>query len=141
MYTKLTINTDGGARGNPEPAGIGVVICDEAGQKVADYKKYIGETTNNVAEYKALILGLQEAVRLGAAEVLVRMDSELVVRQMQGKYKIKEPTLKLLAQEVFALTNKFKSLTFQHVFREENKLADKLVNIAIDGEMWTDPTA
>jgi len=129
---KLVINTDGGARGNPGPAGIGVVIADSLGNIIGRHKKYIGEATNNVAEYKALILALQEARKLKADQLLINMDSELIVRQMQGRYKIKEPALKLLASEVLKLTGQFKNVTFHHVFREQNKEADKLVNLAID---------
>ena len=133
---KLIINTDGGARGNPGPAGIGVVIRDEQNKIIAQHKKYIGEATNNVAEYKALILALGVASsELGVAGEItleIRMDSELIVRQMQGRYKIKEPTLQVLAAEVFKLKNNFKNITFTHVRRELNKEADKLVNEAID---------
>jgi|SRR5581483_597271 len=129
---KLTIFTDGGARGNPGPAGIGVVIHDEAGKVIKQLKQYIGEATNNTAEYKALILALREAAALKADDLQINMDSELIVRQMQGVYKIKEPNLKILAQEVIILRNQFKSVTFTHVPREQNKAADKLVNQAID---------
>jgi ribonuclease HI len=134
---KLIINTDGGARGNPGPAGIGVVIADENQQIIGRHKQYIGEATNNVAEYKALILALTEAQRVSNLEpstlhLEIRMDSELIVRQMQGRYKIKEPTLKLLAGEVLILIKHFKNVTFHHVPREQNKEADKLVNQAID---------
>jgi ribonuclease HI len=129
---KLIINTDGGARGNPGPAGIGVVVRDEGGKIIAGHKQYIGETTNNVAEYKALILGLVEIHKMGATDVLVNMDSELVVKQMKGQYKIKEPGLQLLAGEVFKLIKNFHSVNFNHVRREFNKEADKLVNEAID---------
>jgi ribonuclease HI len=128
----LTINTDGGARGNPGPAGIGVVIANSSGKIIGRHKKYIGEATNNVAEYKALILALQEVFKLGAQELLINMDSELVVRQMQGSYKIKEPNLKILAGEVLTLIKKFKNVSFAHVLREKNKEADELVNQAID---------
>lgn len=148
---KLILNTDGGARGNPGPAGIGAVISDETGKIISRHKKYIGEATNNVAEYKALILALQEAAKIketrskiqsNLQDILhpisyilnleVRMDSELIVRQMQGKYKIKEPTLKELAAEVFKLTNNFESIFYKHIPREQNKEADKLVNEAVD---------
>jgi ribonuclease HI len=130
----LIIYTDGGARGNPGPAGIGVVFRDERGKIVAEFKGYIGEATNNCAEYKALILALTEASTLNPQPSIleIRMDSELIVRQMQGRYKIKEPTLKLLAAEVLKLRNQFKNVTFHHVPREQNKEADKLVNEAID---------
>lgn len=129
---KLIINTDGGARSNPGPAGAGVVIRDEKNLIIAEHKKYLGEQTNNFAEYQALIMALSEAVKLGADTLRINMDSELIVRQMQGKYKIKEPTLKLLAGEVFKLMNQFKNVEFHHVYREQNKEADKLVNEAID---------
>ena len=140
MTKKIIINTDGGARGNPGPAGIGVVIADESGSIIGEHKKYIGEATNNVAEYKALILALEKAQEISNLKLQIsndtaleiRMDSELIVRQMQGRYKIKEPTLKLLAGEVLALIKNFKTVSFTHVRREQNKLADKLVNEAID---------
>ena len=154
--SKLIINTDWGARGNPGPAGIGVVIADEKGNIISQHKKYIGEATNNQAEYQALILALREAEKIsnfkfqiskspspnpspegrGKEMVLeIRMDSELIVRQMQGAYKIKEPQLKVLAAEAFKLSNGFKSVAFRHVPREQNKRADKLVNEAIDGAL------
>jgi ribonuclease HI len=129
---KLFINTDGGARGNPGPAGIGVVIGDESGKVIGHYKQYIGEATNNVAEYKALLLGLSEAAKLGGEELEIKMDSELIVRQMTGQYKIKEPTLKLLATDALKLLGKFKNAAFRHVPREQNKEADRLVNQALD---------
>ncbi len=131
MSEKLVINTDGGARGNPGPAGIGVVF-QKNGKITEEFKEYIGEATNNVAEYRALILGLQEAVKRSEQDIQVQMDSELVVKQMKGLYKIKEPSLQKLAQEVFKLTRNFKSISFTHVRRELNKAADKLVNQAID---------
>jgi len=134
---KLIINTDGGARGNPGPSGIGVVIATDDGKTISFHKKYIGEATNNVAEYKALILALQEAQRIFNLEssilnLEVNMDSELIVRQMQGRYKIKDERLKILASEVLKLIKQFKTVSFNHVRREQNKLADKLVNEAID---------
>ncbi len=134
---KLTINTDGGARGNPGPAGIGVVIADDTGKIIGRHKQYIGEATNNVAEYKALILALEQAQEISKSKfpisnLEIRMDSELIVRQMQGRYKIKEPTLKLLAAEALTLIKNFKNVAFSHVPREQNKPADRLVNAAID---------
>jgi ribonuclease HI len=129
---KLTINTDGGSRGNPGPAGIGVVIKDDAGELVYQYGGYIGETTNNTAEYKALIKALEEAGHLGATDVAINMDSELIVRQMLGQYKIKEPSLQPLAQQVLNLLKQFQSHSFTHVRREYNKEADALVNQALD---------
>jgi ribonuclease HI len=137
MSLKLIINTDGGARGNPGPAGIGVVIRADDNQIIGEYKQYIGEATNNVAEYKALILALEQAKIISNFQfpifnLEIRMDSELIVRQMNGQYKIKEPTLKLLAAEVLKLIGQFKNVTFHHVPREQNKEADRLVNEAID---------
>lgn len=129
---KIILNTDGGARGNPGPSGIGVVLKDEAGKLLKAQGEYIGTATNNEAEYKALILGLKLAGELKAVEILVRMDSELIVRQMQGVYKIKDEKLKKLAQEVFGLKNNFKNIVFVHVPREKNSEADALVNEAID---------
>jgi ribonuclease HI len=129
---KLTINTDGGARGNPGPAGIGVIIKDEQGQIVYRHGGYLGTATNNTAEYKALIHALTQAKRLGADELHINMDSELIVKQMLGQYKIKEPTLQVLAQEVIALLKSFSQYSFHHVRREFNKEADAMVNLAID---------
>ncbi len=132
MSKIVVLNTDGGARGNPGPAGTGVVIKDETGAILYAVGEYIGEATNNVAEYKALIRALEQAHNLGATEVRVNMDSELIVKQMLGQYKIKEPTLQLLAGEVIKLRNNFKTVSFTHVRRELNKEADLLVNQAID---------
>lgn len=128
---KLIINTDGGARNNPGPAGIGVVFSDEKGTTIATFKEYIGEATNNVAEYRALILALNKAKDFETNEVECRLDSELVVKQLTGHYKCKEATLKGLCAEVQELAF-FKPIKYVHVRREYNKLADKLVNEAID---------
>jgi ribonuclease HI len=132
MSKTLTLNTDGGARGNPGPAGIGVVIRDETGLIIYQHGGYIGEATNNTAEYQALIKALTEAHNLGATAVRINMDSELIVRQMTGQYKIKEPSLQQLAQKVVRLLQHFSEYSFHHVRREFNKDADKLVNRAID---------
>jgi ribonuclease HI len=135
MNKTVVINTDGGARGNPGPAGTGVVIKDESGNVLYAVGEYVGETTNNVAEYKALIRALEQAVILSASIVKVNMDSELIVKQMNGQYKIKEPTLQELAGIVLKLRNKFQNVTFTHVRREFNKEADLLVNQAIDSRL------
>ncbi len=132
MAKILVINTDGGARGNPGPAGIGIVIKDEHGELVYHHGGYIGETTNNVAEYKALIKALQESLNLSGTELKINMDSELVVKQMLGQYKIKEPTLQKLAIEAKSLLTSFDTFSFIHVRREFNTEADALVNQAID---------
>jgi ribonuclease HI len=132
MSKVVVVFTDGGSRGNPGPAGTGVVIKDQAGGILYAVGEYIGETTNNVAEYKALIRALMEAHKLGASEVMVNMDSELIVKQMLGQYKIKEPSLQLLAAEVIKLKNHFVNVSFKHIKREYNQEADKLVNQALD---------
>lgn len=136
---KIVVYTDGGARGNPGPAGIGVVIQNEAGETLHESSAYIGETTNNIAEYEALIRALEDLQMFGEKlkdlHVEVRMDSELVVRQMQGIYKVKEPNLKERFGKVAALKmDRVPNLTFVHVRREHNKRADLLVNEAIDAK-------
>lgn len=128
----LVINTDGGARGNPGPAGIGLVIKSETGELLYSHGAYIGETTNNVAEYSALVKALEEAQNLGATAVRIQMDSELIVKQMTGVYKIKQPVLQELAAKVELLLKKFQSHSFVHVRREFNKEADTKVNEALD---------
>ncbi|MDD5043184.1 MAG: ribonuclease HI family protein [Patescibacteria group bacterium] len=128
---KLKVYTDGGARGNPGPAGIGAVIKDL--KKVLwSAGKYIGETTNNQAEYKALIFGLEKAKELKAVEVECFLDSELVAKQMNREYKVKDKDLAPLFVKVWNLTMGFKKVTFKHIYREDNKDADFLVNEAID---------
>ena len=129
---KLIIYTDGGARGNPGPAGIGVAVYDEKKNLVATRKQFIGTATNNQAEYKAVIFALRIALEIGARHLDFNLDSELVVRQLKGEYKVKNEQLKPLVQEVFKLSNKFDSIEYNHVPREENKLADRLVNEAVD---------
>lgn len=132
MNKKLIINTDGGARGNPGPAAIGVVIRDENDKVIEQISRRIGETTNNQAEYYALIAGLNKAIELGATQVTCVMDSELVVKQLTGQYKIKESGLQKRVAEVLQLSQKFQSIDYKHVLREKNQLADELVNKALD---------
>ncbi|MDP4001137.1 MAG: ribonuclease HI family protein [bacterium] len=132
MNKKLIIYTDGGARGNPGPAAIGVVVRNQSGETLAQISMRIGETTNNQAEYQALIVGLNKAIELGAIQVTCIMDSELVVKQLTGQYKIKEPGLQKRVAEVLQLSHKFQSIDFKHVLREKNQLADELVNKALD---------
>lgn len=129
---KLVLFTDGGARGNPGPAGIGIVIYASGEHPIKQIGKHIGNVTNNQAEYKALIEGLAEAGKLDATEVICFLDSELVVRQLNGQYKVKESELKKLIAEVFRVSNKFLRVEYKHVPREKNKLADQLVNEALD---------
>ena len=99
---------------------------------MAERNRYLGETTNNVAEYSALIFGLKEAERQGAEELLVRMDSQLVVRQIEGVYRVKEPTLQKLHEQALTLLKNFRSFRIEHIPREENAEADKLANLAMD---------
>jgi len=130
---KVLIYTDGGARNNPGPAGVGVVIIN--GTKKIELKKYIGERTNNWAEYEAVVLALTEAKKRGLAgrEIEVRMDSELIQRQMTNEYQVKEESLWPQYMKVHNLVvAHFPHITFVHVRREENKEADRLVNDAID---------
>ncbi len=130
-YKKLTTYTDGGARGNPGPAGIGVVI-KRGNEVVKKYGRYLGETTNNQAEYKALISALEHVTELGAEEVECMLDSELVVKQMKHEYRVKDPDLAPLFLKVYNLTQGFKKVTFHHIPREKNKEADAMVNEALD---------
>ncbi len=132
MPKKIKLFSDGGARGNPGPAGIGAVIQDQEGKVLGEYNEYIGETTNNQAEYKALILGLEKAKEMEAEEVDCFLDSELVTKQMRREYKVKDKDLAPLFVKVWNLGMGFKKITFTHVYREQNKEADRLVNEAID---------
>ena len=129
---KLIIYSDGGARGNPGPAAIGYVILDAGGKELKRARHYLGVATNNHAEYRALIAALEAAANLGFDHIACRLDSELVVKQLNGQYKVKEPSLKPLATEALALTRKFTQVEFTHVPREQNKIADQLVNEALD---------
>jgi len=131
---RLTVYTDGAARGNPGPAGAGVYIQDEHGAPVDEAAEFLGEATNNVAEYHALLLGLQRALELGATTVEIRSDSELLVRQMTGEYRVKNLRLRDLHGRARALQKQFESVDFVHVGRERNRDADRLANRAIDEE-------
>jgi ribonuclease HI len=130
---KLIINTDGGSRGNPGPAAIGVVIKDSSGKILKKEKRCIGETTNNQAEYQALIHGLEHSKELGGTELEFLLDSELVVKQMQGKFRVKDAGLAKQFVRAHNLMTQFKKVTFKHVRREQNTEADALVNEALDG--------
>ena len=124
------LSVDGGARGNPGPAGTGVVL--EMGEDVVRLGEYIGEATNNVAEYRALLLGLETALDLGITGIKVRSDSQLMVRQLNGQYKVKNAALVELYFSAIKLLSGFKKSTLVHVPREQNKEADKMANLAID---------
>lgn len=129
---KLIIHTDGAARGNPGPAGIGVIIRKEDGTILAEISQFIGRATNNVAEYTALITALEKAAALGAEEIEVYTDSELVVKQITGEYRVKNEGLKPLYRQVKELANQFSNLRIAHVVRDKNKEADRLANQGID---------
>jgi ribonuclease HI len=129
---KATLFTDGGARGNPGPAGIGVVLRDEHGEVVGEIAQGIGEATNNVAEYAALIAGLELAQTKGVTDIQIFLDSELVVSQLLGKWKIKKDTLRPLAVKARSLMNRFDSFELKHVRRELNADADRLANQGMD---------
>ncbi len=126
------VHVDGGARGNPGPAAVGVVATDPDGGAVAERKAYIGVATNNVAEYRAVLLGLELARELGASEVEVVNDSELVARQIEGRYKVKNAGLKPLYLETMRVLREFETWSVRSVRRESNKRADELVNEALD---------
>lgn len=129
---KLIIYADGGSRGNPGPSGIGVVIQDDKGKTVNELNKYIGIATNNIAEYNAVIYGLQEALIQRADKVELRLDSELVAKQLNGEYKVKSEEIKPLFLQALHLISGFKNIVIKHIKREENSEADKLVNKAIN---------
>ncbi len=134
----VEIYTDGGARGNPGPAAIGCVILrkSEVGSQkletVWEHGEYIGNTTNNQAEYRALIRALEEAVVRGYKQAICFLDSELLVKQINREYRVKEPTLQPLFVRVYNLTQKFSVINFSHIPREKNKHADRMVNQALD---------
>ena len=129
---RAVLYADGAARGNPGPAGAGAALIDEEGRVVAEAMRFIAHATNNVAEYTALIIGLEEAKRHDVQDLDIRMDSKLVVEQMNGKWKIKHPNLKPLAQQAGALLASFPRRQIRHVPREQNTIADALANRAID---------
>jgi ribonuclease HI len=131
--SRAIVSCDGAARGNPGPAGIGVVIASPDGSVLAEIAEGIGETTNNVAEYTAAIRGLERARELGADEVLLRSDSQLLVNQLSGVYRVKSEHLRPLAKRVAALSASFPDgVRFEHVPRERNKEADRLANLGVD---------
>jgi ribonuclease HI len=134
---RYSIYADGGSRGNPGPAGSGAIIRSEDGETVATVSEFLGVTTNNVAEYTAVLRALETlAAQLGSsskeADVAVRMDSMLVVKQMSGEWKIKHANMKPLAAKVGEAVRAFRSVSFEHVYRDQNKGADQLANEAMD---------
>ncbi len=148
-YKKLIIHTDGGARGNPGPAGLGVVITDEKNKVIKEVSEYIGQATNNQAEYRAVLRAIEELKKMCAESAFSRetgghgrpgsewelefyLDSELVVEQLNRRYKVKNKNLAPLFVKIYNLSQQFRKVTFKHIPREKNKEADALVNKAID---------
>lgn len=131
---KLTLQTDGGSRGNPGPSATGIVIKDSEGKVLAAYGEYLGRQTNNYAEYMAIISALKKAQELGATEVDCIADSKLVIEQLQGHWKVKEPTLQKLFLQAWNLLQGFKHYTLSHTLRAGNKEADAEVNKILDRE-------
>ncbi len=131
---RLTIYTDGGARGNPGPAATGVVIKDDTGKVLSAFGEYLGKQTNNYAEYQAIISGLKKAHELGADEVACVADSKLVVEQLNRRWKVKEPTLQKLFIEAWNAMQKFKKVKISHILRQGNKEADAEVNRVLDNK-------
>lgn len=129
MYTLFT---DGGARGNPGPAATAALLFNQSNELVDFAGEYLGSTTNNQAEYRALLIGLQMAVDNGVQELLCNLDSELVVMQLNGAYRVKHKELIPLFEQIKELRTKFPKITFAHVRREKNKFADKLANLLMD---------
>lgn len=133
---KLLIYTDGWARFNPGPAGIGVFITDEKGKKIEARYKYLGIATNNQAEYQGALHGIRRGIELGATEIELRMDSNLVVEQLSGNFKIKNPELKVIFGDIQDLLRSWSGkIRFIHIRRELNKEADRLSNVAMDEGM------
>jgi ribonuclease HI len=132
MNDELIINTDGGSRGNPGPAASGVVIKSADGKVVEAFGRYLGETTNNQAEYKAILFGLQEAKKYRPRRVHFLMDSELACRQLNGQYRVKNKELMPIYTDIKDLERSLEQVTYTHVYREKNQEADAQVNLAID---------
>lgn len=128
----MILYTDGASRGNPGPAGAGALITEEDGTTIAEKSAYLGEATNNQAEYQALLIGLQEAVKLAPSRLTVRMDSELIVKQLNGEYRVRNSDLLTLHGRAKELVRKLGEVRFVHIPREENFHADRLANQAID---------
>jgi ribonuclease HI len=129
---RVVVRCDGGARGNPGPAGIGVSITTPRGQRLEEIAEALGNATNNVAEYTAVLRGLEAARRLGARRVSVVSDSKLLVEQLNGNFRVRNPTLQRLHADVRAAAKAFEEVGYSHVPRERNRRADELVNLAID---------
>jgi ribonuclease HI len=132
MHPVVIVHTDGAARGNPGPAGAGAIVTTPDGEVLAEIAEGLGEATNNVAEYTATIRGLERAAELGAREVVLRTDSQLLVHQLSGRYRVKAPHLQPLHRRVRELMDSFERVRFEHVPRERNAEADRLANLGVD---------
>jgi len=130
----LNLYTDGACRGNPGEGGAGVVLVDQEGNVVGTASRFLGMCTNNVAEYSALIMGLEEAIRKGCRKLHIFLDSELLVNQINGTYRVKNINLKSLMKEVRGLLSFLDEYTVEHIVRNKNKMADRLANEAIDNK-------
>jgi ribonuclease HI len=135
LSERLVVHVDGGARGNPGPAAIAAVVSNPEGEVVEEHAEAIGHATNNVAEYRALLLGIDRARALGARELDIVGDSELIARQVRGEYRVKDPALRELHARVAAALEGFDRWTIRNVRRAENARADGLVNEALDGRI------
>lgn len=134
QYDEIKFFTDGGSRGNPGPSASGVVILTMNDEVIEAYGSYLGTTTNNVAEWTAVKLALESAAKYGPKRIHGFMDSELVCRQLNGQYRVKHPSLQPIYRDVVELAKQY-DVTFEHVYREKNKLADAQVNLAIDAAL------
>jgi len=132
MQEWITLQFDGGSRGNPGPSGVGVVLSAADGTPLVTLGRFIGRATNNVAEYRGLITALEEAKKLGARKIIIRGDSELIIKQMKGEYKVRHPQLKPLFDQARQLLREFEAHKIEHNLRHKNELADKLANLAMD---------
>lgn len=135
----VIIYSDGASKGNPGDAGIGVVISDQRGKVIGEVSEYIGRATNNVAEYRALIRGLEEARRLGATAVRISTDSQLLARQIAGQYRVKSPALRPLHEILMRALSEFDEVSVSHVLRRLNARADRLANDAVMNHRAKDP--
>jgi ribonuclease HI len=133
MSLKVLMHCDGASRGNPGPASAGAQLCDAlTGQVLAEVSEALGVATNNVAEYQALVLGLKKARQLGVEEILIKADSQLLIRQINGQYRVKHPDMQRLHAQAFVLLGQFAKWSAEHVPREANAEADRLANLALD---------
>ena len=132
MTARWTVFTDGASRGNPGPSSIGAVVYDADGEEVHTVSRRLGRATNNEAEYQAVIAGLEAALGLGGGSVDLRMDSQLIVRQLEFRYRVRNARLRPFFERVVALRRQFESFKVTHVPREENRRADELANLALD---------